>query len=174
MAVTPSRKLANNGIPRNPLGLESDFTIRHGVRVGDNNANQFAPYSVLQMLQLRVTSQVPGVVRMFWRATPRYTGAPRILNWTHNSWDAAGPMQGDLSTTRLNYRIDSPLTASLHYGNQLSRPMSRPTLSPSVAAAAPRVVTNGNVRNRPVLRVRIPSFGSRVPALNSAGPGTQE
>lgn len=163
MAV-PSFKLANNGLPRNPLGLAPNF--RH--RVG------FTPYVVLQETDIRTTSQLPGVVRRFWMAIARYTGAPRPFNWTVNGFDGSSPRTGSDASTRLNWLTRDFGSAVLHYGNQLSRPMSRPSLAPSVAAAAPRLITNGNVRNRPVLRVRVPSFGSRVPALNYAPPGTQE
>lgn len=161
--VEPSRKLPHNGIPRNPLGLQSQFTHRR----------RFIPYVVLESAQVRTTRQVPGVIRRFWRAAARYTGAPRPFSWTDNDFDGSAPNAGD-GTTRLNFAFEDVGSAVFHYGNQLSRPMARPTLGPSVAAAAPRLITNGNVRNRPVLRVRIPSFGSRVPALNFAPQGTQE
>ena len=160
----PSLKLPNNGIPRNPLGLSPNFRHRQG----------FTPYVVLQETDVRTTSQVPGVVRRFWQAAPRYTGPGRPFNWTQNAFDGPAPRTGGDATTRRNFQIADAGSAVLHYGNQLSRPMSRPALTPSVAAAAPRMITNGNVRNRPVLRVRVPSFGSRVPALNYAPPGTQE
>lgn len=158
-----SYKLPHNGIPRNPLGLKPDF--RHRTR--------FIPFMVLQERQVRTTSQVPGVVRRFWRALARYTGAPRPFSWSGNDFDGSSPRpQG--GTTRLNMLLADRGSAVLHYGNQLSRPMTRPVLQPSVAAAAPRLITNGNVRARPVLRVRVPSYGSRVPALNYAPPGTQD
>lgn len=160
--ATSSYKLPHNGIPRNPLGLQPNFRHR----------TQFIPYVVLQQTQIRTTSQVPGVLRRWWRAAARYTGGPRVFSWTGNSFDTAGRPQG--GTTRLNLAFEDFGSPVLHYGNQLSRPMSRPALSPSVAAAAPRQITNGNTRYRPVLRVRIPSYGSRVPALNYAPPGTQE
>ncbi len=160
----PSFKLPNNGIPRNPLGLEPNF--RHRVA--------FTPYVVLEETEVRTTEQLPGIIRGFWQAVARYTGAGRPFNWTANAFDGSSPRAGGDATTKLNWRSWDPASAVLHYGNQLSRPMSRPALTPSVAAAAPRLITNGNVRNRPVLRVRVPSFGSRVPALNYAPPGTQE
>ena len=128
---------------------------------------------VLQQLQLRTTVQVPGVIRRFWRADPRYTGPPQPFSWTDNAFVPGPRFQGAPSTTKLNFRIMSPGSAVLRYGNQLSRPMMRPALTPSVAAAAPRLVTNGNMRNRPVLRMRVPSYGSRIPALNQAAPGSQ-
>ncbi len=157
----PSFKLPHNGIPRNPLGLSPDFVHRR----------PFIPYSVdlEHGPGLRVTSQEPGVVRRFWRAAAQYFGGPRALSWTANEFDSQA--RGSSGSTRLNYLWS---WNGLHYGNQLSRPMSRPALTPSVAAAPPRLITNGNVRNRPVLRVRVPSYGSRVPALNAAGPGSQE
>lgn len=122
-----------------------------------------------------MTAQLPGVIRRFWRAAPSYTGAPRAFNWTDNAFDASSPGPNGPLSTRLNWRQESPVSGILHYGNQLSRPMSRPMLTPSVAAARPRQRYAGNMaRNRPVLRVRIPSYGSRVPALNSGGAGTLE
>lgn len=166
--MPPSFKLPHNGLRRNPLGVpagQPDNILVH--------RPPYIPYSVDQEFAVRTTAQVPGVIRRFWRAAARYTGAPRPFSWTDNDFDQSSGYHGDGATTRLNLRIDSPETAVLHYGNQLSRPMSRPLLTPSVASAAPRLITNGNVRNRPVLRVRIPSYGSRVPALNSAGQGTQ-
>lgn len=170
---TPSLKLPGNGIPRNPLGLEPDYMLGSGVRVGDNFRSRFVPYSVLQQFQIRTTSQVPGVIRRFWRAVGRYTGPPKTFSWTADDFDDSSPRPGGPSTTRLNYLIESPETAVLHGGNQLSRPLARTGLTPSVAAAKPRQITGGNQRNRPVLRVRVPSYGSRVPALNSAPPGSQ-
>lgn len=160
----PSFKLPNNGIPRNPLGLAPNFRHREG----------FTPFVVLQETDIRTTSQVPGALRRFWQAVARYTGAPRTFNATANAFDGSTPKTGSAATTKLNWTSRDLGSAVLHAGNQLSRPMSRPALTPSVAHAAPRLITNGNVRNRPVLRVRIPSYGSRVPALNYAPPGTQE
>lgn len=160
----PSLKLPNNGIPRNPLGLEPNFRHRTG----------FTPYVVLQETDIRTTRQVPGAIRRFWQAVARYTGAPRTFNPTANAFDGSTPRSGSDATTKLNWLTRDLGSAVLHYGNQLSRPMSRPVLLPSVASASPRLITNGNVRNRPVLRVRVPSYGSRVPALNYAPPGTQE
>lgn len=163
MAV-PSFKLPNNGIERNPLGLAPNFRHRQS----------FTPFVVLQETDIRTTQQVPGAVRRFWQAVARYTGAPRTFSVTKNAFDGQAPRGDGTATTKLNWTSRDMGSAVLHAGNQLSRPMSRPSLTPSVAHAAPRLITNGNVRNRPVLRVRVPSFGSRVPALNYAPPGTQE
>lgn len=152
------------GLNPNPHGL-TEFTRFHRL--------PFVPTSRLQSRIVRPTMQEPGTIRRFWRAAARYVGGGngQELNWTTNSFRGQATPTGPV-TTRLCYAKTSVNTT--WGGNQLSRPMLRPALQPSVAAAAPRTITSGNVQGRPVLRVRIPSFGSRVPALNSAGPGTQQ
>jgi hypothetical protein len=67
-------------------------------------------------------------------------------------------------STPLRFLIDTRdvLTA----GNQRSMPMRRPTIRPTVTQKAPSLVMAGNVGYRPTIRSRVPSFGSRVPALN--------
>lgn len=146
------------GNPRNPEGV-TVFDRFHEL--------PFTPMSRLQEDVIRHTSQRPGTIRRFWRAAPRYVGGAngQELSWTDNDLLPRDNRARAFVNTRLNLAITT--TNIVCGGNQLSRPMQRPVLTKSVAAAAPRQITNGNVQGRPVLRVRIPSFGSRVPALNS-------
>ncbi len=147
------------GLPRNPDHV-TDFERFHLV--------PFTPMSRLQQDRIRYTAQRPGTIRRFWRAPVRYVGGAngQELSWTNNNIRNQDPRGGFVSNP-VQHMISTANT--IYGGNQLSRPMQRPTLQLSVAAAAPRKITNGNVQGRPVLRARIPSFGSRVPALNGGG-----
>lgn len=153
-----SFKLPNNGLPRNPERRKPTFF----------HELPFTPMSRLQEDVLRPTAQRPGSIRRFWRGQVRYVGGAngQELNWTLNEVEKDGaPRKGGLATNPLRHKITTVNT--IYVGNQLSRPMQRPTVQKSVAGAAPRLITSGNVQGRPVLRERIPSFGSRVPALNA-------
>lgn len=142
------------GLPRNPEHVTS-FTRFHRL--------PFVPMSRLQSDVIRHTVQEPGSIRRFWRGVVRSHGGPSPFSWTRNGFDGEPASQGFVSN-RISHIITTRNT--LHVGNDLSRPMARPVLVKSTASAAPREITNGNVQGRPVLRARIPSFGSRVPALN--------
>ena len=146
------------GQPRNP---------QHVTTFDRFDRVPFTPMSRLQSDVLRHTAQRPGSIRRFWRAAPKYVGGAngQEFSWTDNDLLPRDNQARALVSTRLNYIITT--TNTVYGGNQLSRPMQRPVLVKSTASAAPRQITNGNVQGRPVLRQRIPSFGSRVPALNS-------
>jgi hypothetical protein len=130
-------------------------------------APPFTPRSRLQQDVLRHTAQRPGTIRRFWRAPIRYVGGAngQELSWTSNELERSNHTQRSFVSNPLEHLISTVNT--VYGGNQLSRPMQRPVLVKSTAAAAPRMITNGNVQGRPVLRARIPSYGSRVPALNA-------
>ena len=146
------------GQPRNP---------QHVTTFDRFDRVPFTPMSRLQSDVLRHTAQRPGSIRRFWRAPVRYVGGAngQELSWTSNEIERSSHNKGAFVNNPLEHIITT--TNTVYGGNQLSRPMQRPVLVKSTASAAPRQITNGNVQGRPVLRQRIPSFGSRVPALNS-------
>ena len=155
-----SFKLPNNGLPRNPDGLRV-YTRFHAVPI--------TPMSRLQEDVFRPTDQRPGTIRRFWRGKVMYVGGAngQELNWTTNTLSQE-PRMGSGGVVSNPLRFLKSTSNTIYGGNQLSRPMQRPTVEKSVASAAPRLITSGNVQGRPVLRTRVPSFGSRVPALNAS------
>lgn len=114
---------------------------------------------------LRTTDQVPSVtIRRLWQNLAGYVGTGAGFSWTANSpGNGKRTIESHVSTP-LRYLISTVDT--LTAGNQRSMPMRRPQVPPRVAHTAPSVVAAGNVGYRPTVRSRIPSFGSRVPALN--------
>jgi hypothetical protein len=113
---------------------------------------------------LRTTDQAPGTIRRLWQNLAGYVGTGAGFSWTANSPGTGVRKIESHVSTPLRYLVSTVdvLTA----GNQRSMPMRRPQVPPRVAHTAPSVVMAGNVGYRPTVRSRIPSFGSRVPALN--------
>lgn len=151
------------GVPRNPYGVPG-FERFHRI---------YTPkFTRDQDRVLRVTVANPGTIRRFLMPALRYVGAMGPFNWTTNSFspDARGGPGGQ--TNPLRYLIST--TDTLTAGNLRSNPMMRPAIPPSVAYPAPPLVLAGNVQGRPTLRQRVPSFGSRIPALNTIIPGELE
>lgn len=148
------------GVARNPEGL-TDFDRFH--------RNRLLLYTRDQDRRVRGTIAEPGTLRRLWRNIAEYSGAAPPFSWTANRFDGDPVPAGQAVTTPLRYLISTVnvLTA----GNLLSNPLARRALNPSVAHPGARLILTGNVANRPTIRTRVPSFGSRVPALNQEIPG---
>ncbi len=152
------------GEPRNPDG------VRMFVRFHP------APVKVAarrQDTRVRWTRQEPGTIRRLWRNLAGYVAPAAPFSWTRNGRDTSPAPAAVPITTPLRYLVTTRNVLTV--GNQLSRPMKRPALPPRVAHTAPSLVMAGNVGYRPTVRSRVPSFGSRVPALNNLTiPGVPE
>jgi hypothetical protein len=151
------------GVPRNPYGVEG-FARFH--------RNRLLLFTRDQDRVLRVTVANPGTIRRFLMPALRYVGAMGPFSWTENSFSPDAPRGPGGQTNPLRYLIST--TDTLTAGNLLSNPMMRPAVPPSVAYPAPPLVLAGNVQGRPTLRQRVPSFGSRIPALNTPVAGDLE
>ena len=154
MGVTP-------GLASRPTDPAFPERRRDGVRF----FRTYQPrYTRDQDRDVRRTVQEPGTIRRLWQNLAAYTGAAPPFSWTDNDFDGtAQPPRAHVSTP-LRYLVTTVNT--LTAGNQRSAPMRRPQVPPTVAHGAPALVMAGNVGYRPTVRSRIPSFGSRVPALN--------
>lgn len=151
------------GEPRNPDHVRR-FTRFHRNRLLLAGRNQDR--------RLRSTQQEPGTIRRLWASEAGYQAAMPPFSWTANRFESGPLPPVSAVTTCVRYMISTMnvLTA----GNQRSMPFKRPALPPRVAHTPPSLVMAGNVGYRPTVRSRVPSFGSRVPALNSPGiPGTE-
>ncbi len=144
------------GVPRNPYGVVG-FARFH--------RNRLLLFTRSQDRVVRITFQNPGTIRRFVMPALRYMGAQGPFSWTGNSFSPDAAHQGAPLSNPKRYLISSTDTTTA--GNQLSNPMLRPAVPPSVAAPSPPLVLGGNVQGRPTLRQRTPSFGSRIPSLNS-------
>ena len=152
------------GLPRNPDGVR-DYRRFHRVLL---------PVAARRQDEVvRSTLQEPGTLRRLWRNLAGYIGGAPPFSWTANAFAAdPRPVQGGAVSTPLRYLVDTRNVLTV--GNQLSRPMRRPPLPPRIAHPAPALVLAGNVGFRPTIRARVPSFGSRVPTLNSVTvPGAE-
>lgn len=151
------------GVPRNPYGL-AGFARFH--------RNRLLLYTRDQDRELRHTVLNPGTIRRWIMPALRYVGAQGPFSWTENSFSPDAPRGPGGQTNPRRFLISTVDT--LTAGNQLSNPMLRPAIPPTVAYPAPPLVLAGNVQGRPTLRQRVPSFGSRIPALNVQAPGQLE
>lgn len=126
------------------------------VAVGGRNQNR----------RVRPTVLLPGTIRRTWHNHAGYTNAhgSKDFSFTANDFSNEPMRPKAIVSTPFRYLITTMLT--LTAGNQRSRPMMRPAIPPVVTHSPPRLVMAGNVGYRPTVRSRVPSFGSRVPALN--------
>lgn len=150
-----SYKLPYNGIPPNPDGL-TEFTFFHRGTLNLSTRDQ-------SRSGRNGTVQEPGTLRRLWRNLSGHSAGQPAFSWTDNNFDTQAKRLSGVSTP-LRYLLTS--VDVLGAGNQLSNPFARQALNPSVAHRGPRPVLVGNVGYRPTVRTRVPSFGSRVPALN--------
>lgn len=149
------------GEPRNPDHVSSfDRFHRMVVRVAARKLD----------FEGRTTAQAPGTIRRTWHNQAMLYGGSPAFSWSANRFSTDPAGVDNPRATPLRYLVSTIniLTA----GNQLSNPMRRSILPPSVRHPGSRLVMAGNVQNRPVLRSRVPSYGSRVPALNAGAPYT--
>lgn len=125
-----------------------------------------------QKLVNRTTVAEPGTIRRFTTMPVNVIGGAPPFSWSANGFDPSTPPQSKVSNP-LRFLITTRNVLTV--GNQLSRPMRRPAVPPRVSHTAPSLVMAGNAGYAPVLRVRVPSFGSRIPALNAPGiPGSEQ
>lgn len=143
--------------------------VRGATRGNERFHRTYQPrFTRQQDRELRATVQNPGTIRRLWQNLAGYVGTSGPFSWTANGNidDRSAPRSsGGPISTPLRYLITTldVITA----GNQRSMPMRRPQVPPRVAHPAPALVMAGNVGYRPTVRSRVPSYGSRVPALNA-------
>lgn len=116
----------------------------------------------------------PGQVRQMWRQVADYIAAQASYSWTHSAPGPDRPVSLPPAlgvTTALRYMARSLYVAGGTDGTRLSALHTKVT--PSVKHK-PVSVNAGAVRNRPTVRNRMTSFGSRVPTLNVKVSGGQE
>lgn len=156
------------GQPRNPLGQTPDrfrlsaprFVVLPGETPGTMEHD------------LHQDTQAAGTIRRLWRQAVDYIGTGSgPFSWTNN---AAVPGQGAKGlgqvTRALRYLASTRYVGA---GNFLRYGAPRP-LVPGRHAMRPVTVQGGNRQNKPTIRNRLTSFGSRVPALNSTVPAREE
>jgi hypothetical protein len=153
------------GRPRNPEGeLPLRFRdVPHAVVVVEGETPGTKETS------LRGNVLAPGTVRTLWRQTVAYIGAAPAYSWTANS------------SFFTRARLFQP-TRALRY---MARSFSLPAGSDETRFGAPRphqehetrqphpTITAGTRRNRPTVRNRMTSFGSRVQPIVSRVSGAE-
>lgn len=119
------------------------------------------------VLSLRGNVLAPGQVRRLWRQTVEYVAPAGAFSWTHNAPAPGRPIRlpyGFGITRALRYMARSVYVAG---GTDNSRfGAMHTTVTPHVRSK-PVTVGAGGVRNRPTVRNRLTSFGSRVTPLNA-------
>lgn len=146
---------------RNPGG-ESPTRINHWNRPGPVWWPGRSPGTMV--LTLRGCQMAFGQVRKLWRQSINYVPAQGAFSWTNSSPDLqGGPPLG--ITRALRY-----MTRSVYVGGGLdhSRYDALHTVVKKQNTYKTVTVNAGQVRNRPTVRNRLTSFGSRVPTLNQA------
>lgn len=123
---------------------------------------------------LRGNILAAGTIRKLWRQSVNVLAAQAPYSWT-----SSRPMPGDpeyasprpyFVTTALRYMTRSVYAAGGTDNTRLSALHS--AVHPRVASK-PVSLQAGSVRNRPTVRNRLTSFGSRVPPINSKVPAAQ-
>jgi hypothetical protein len=119
-------------------------------------------------MSLRGNILAPGTVRRMWRQVADMIPAQEPYSWTHNA-PAPGRQvaipRGFQITTALRYMARSVYIAG---GTDATRFTALHTKIPQRVHSKPVTLNAGGVRNRPTVRNRLTSFGSRVPPLNNA------
>jgi hypothetical protein len=122
---------------------------------------------------LRGNLLAPGQVRRFWRQVADMVPGQPAFSWTTNSPAPGRPVRGQGGfriTTALRYMTRSVYVAG---GTDSSRFSALHTKVRPRVNSKPVTVGGGNVRNRPTVRNRITSFGSRVTPLNAKVPAAK-
>lgn len=156
---------------RNPDGEIPD-RLNQWLRPGPVASTGRTPATMI--VSVRGSILAPGTVRRLWRQTVNYIAAGAPYSWTASAPtpDAPSVNPGVLALTRaLRYMtrntyigagVDNSRFGALHT-----------TISPRVNSK-PVTVNAGTVRNRPTVRNRLTSFGSRVPPLNARVSAAQK
>lgn len=110
----------------------------------------------------------PGTVRRLWRQSIDLILPQAPFSWTSNGNDYRPP-RGVGITTAIRYMTRSVYVQG---GTDNSRISALHTKIEPRVHSKPVTTPAGNVRNRPTIRNRITSFGSRVPPLNRRVTGS--
>lgn len=111
-----------------------------------------------------------GVVRTLWRQAINYIAAQGPYSWTSNGITKTSP-RGFQITRALRYMATSAYVSA---GTDNTRIYGIHTNINPKANQKTVTLGAGNVRNRPTIRNRMTSFGSRVPPINSVYPGAEQ
>ena len=112
-----------------------------------------------------------GFIRYFWRQSINFVAAQAPYSWAKNGNDQSPPTVVGL-TRALRYMtrdigptsgVDNTRFAGLH------TPISPRKRRTTASKGGKVTLAHGSVRNRPTVRNRTTSFGSRVPILNRPG-----
>lgn len=120
------------------------------------------------LLNLRGCRQAPGQIRRMWRQTVNLIPAQAAYSWTNSAPAPGAPFisPGGVGITRaLRYMTRSVYAQE---GTDNSRFAALHTQIEQRHNYKPVTLNAGGVRNRPTVRNRLTSFGSRVPALNQS------
>jgi hypothetical protein len=111
-----------------------------------------------------------GQIRSLWRQSVNYTSAFPAYSWTENGIVSSGSKGGIGITRALRY-----MTRSVYIGSGLdhSRFDELHTVVSNTNVYKTVTVNAGQKRNRPTVRNRLTSFGSRVPTLNQPSSAAQ-
>ena len=115
--------------------------------------------------------QALGQVRHLWRQAIDYTPAQPPYSWTANAPGPGRPMPGGARGFQLT-RALRYLTRSLYMGAGIDNTRYaelHSAIQPGVRSK-PVTINAGQQQNKPVLRNRLTSFGSRVPPLGGGTP----
>lgn len=148
----------------NPDG-ETPDRLNQWLRPGPVSSPGRSPATMI--LNLRGCILAPGQVRQLWRQTVNVIPAQAPFSWSQSAPGAGGQFGTPppyFITRALRY-----MTRSLYAweGADNSRFAALHTQIEQRHNYKPVNVNAGAVRNRPTVRNRLTSFGSRVPALNS-------
>lgn len=119
------------------------------------------------ILNLRGNRLAPGQIRTLWRQTANMIAAQAPYSWTDSAPAPGAPVATPpgLDITRaIRYMTRSVYAQE---GTDNSRFAALHTQIEQRHNYKPVTVNAGTVRNRPTIRNRLTSFGSRVPSLNS-------
>lgn len=119
---------------------------------------------------LRGSILAPGTIRRLWQQSVNYMGAQRAYSWTHGLPEPDRPVAALGVTRALRYMTRSVYAPS---GVDNSRYAALHTKIAMQHRHKPVTVAAGSVRNRPTVRNRLTSFGSRVPPLNARNNAAQ-
>lgn len=123
----------------------------------------------LTEISLRGCVLAYGTIRKLWRQSVNYIPAAAAYSWTAN-----GPAQSDTHGFQIT-RALRYMTRSVYVGAGIDNTRFDEMHTKIVNGVDYKTVTigAGNVRNRPTVRNRMTSFGSRVPTLNQVSPAAE-
>ena len=123
----------------------------------------------LTEISLRGCVLAYGTIRKFWRQSINYIPAAAAYSWTANG-PAQTKTEGFQITRALRYMTRSVYSQA---GTDDTRFDAMHTSIENGVMYKTVTVQAGNSRNRPTVRNRMTSFGSRVPTLNQVSPAAE-